>query len=125
MFYSQKITIKKPLNGGTYADDARMSGQTDAHDVAAAVEHRPGHRLNSRGSSATLHAQLVQDVLGKVDLVEREQRLGQVEARELDLMQIEELVDVFLQRSSWSKIHLQKNYHIRFQKSKRIKLRIQ
>ena len=78
----------------SYADDSRVCGQTDAHHVTSGVEGRPRHRLDGGWPRDALHAQLVHDVVGEIDLVEHKYGLGQVETGELDLMQIEELVDV-------------------------------
>lgn len=79
-----------------YGKNSRGGGQTDAHDVTTGVDGRPSHGLNGRGTRDALQSQLRLYVLGKVDLVEAPHRFGKIEAREFDLMQVEEPVDLLL-----------------------------
>ena len=83
------------MKASVYAENARVAGQADAHDVATAVEGGPDHGLDGSGPRDALHLELVGDIRGKVDLVQHEYGLGQIEAGELDLMQVEKLVNLF------------------------------
>ena len=91
-FRNTQMASQWPIN---YAEDSRVAWQTDAHDVTAAVEGRPDHGLDGGGPRDALHLELVGDIRGKVDLVQHEYGLGQIEAGELDLMQVEKLVNLF------------------------------
>ena len=76
------------MKASVYCENARVAGQADAHDVATAVEGGPDHGLDGSGPRDALHLELVGDVLRKVHLVQHEDGLGQVEAGELDLVQV-------------------------------------